>query len=125
MLRTIICTFCTILFAVLLYKSVKEDWDSTPFILIISIFIGLWFIINLFLLIAEPINTRVQIKEFESTRLTIQQQRDNNVSEIERAALIKEIIDHNQWLAREQYWAKSLWLNWYYDKAILDLKPIN
>lgn len=69
-------------------------------------------------------NTRSDIQRFEAVRLTITQQRDNKLTELERATITKEIIDNNAWLAKEQFWAKNSWLNWYYDKQIINIKPI-
>lgn len=82
------------------------------------------FIMNIVFLIVWPINAGSNIKQFEAAQNTIIQQRKNKLTEYERAALTQKIIEQNQWLAKEQFWAKSVWLNWYYDKKILELKPI-
>lgn len=123
MLLTIICTLCFAASAWLLIHA-RKHWDDEIGGWIAFVIIGIWFLINTICLFTSPASTRSDISEFEAARVTIQQQRDNKLSEYERATLTKEIVDKNQWLAKNQFWAKNIWLNWYYDKKILDIKPI-
>ena len=124
MLLTIICSLFLLLAISWMILDRKYDWETDIGALIAVILIGVWFLINTICLFTSPASTRSDISEFEAARVTIQQQRDNKLSEYERATLTKEIVDKNQWLAKNQFWAKNVWLNWYYDKKILDIKPI-
>ena len=124
MLLTLICALSMILSISWLLLALKYEWETDIGAAIVTTLTVVWFLINTFCVITGPVNTRANIKEFQSAKLTIQQQRENKLSEYERATLTKEIVDKNQWLAKEQFWAKSLWLNWYYDPEILYITPI-
>jgi hypothetical protein len=65
-----------------------------------------------------------RIVEYKTRQATIEQQRKNNISEIERATLTKEIIEDNAWLSSCEYDVNNKWFNVYYDKNVLDLEPI-
>ena len=124
MLLTLICALFMLLSISWLLLALKYDWETDVGAAIVTTITVVLFLINTFCVITGPVNTRADIKEFESAKLTIQQQRENKLSEYERATLTKEIVDKNQWLAKEQFWAKSLWLNWYYNPEILYITPI-
>lgn len=124
MLLTIICTLLTSLSIIWLLLDIKYDWGTDLGAIVVVVLFGIWFVVNIICLFTCPAVTRSDISEFEAARITIQQQRENKLSEYERATLTKEIVDKNQWLAKEQFWAKSIWLNWYYDKKINNVKPI-
>lgn len=65
------------------------------------------------------------IQKFEAIRATIEKQRSNaNNSEIERAAILQTIAEQNAWLAERKFYAGSRWLDIYFPKQILTLKPI-
>lgn len=124
MLLTIICTLffiASIVWAVVESKR-KYGNEIAPIVCVVGL--GLWFLINTICLFACQSQTTAEVSQFESTRLTIEQQRNNKLSEYERVQLTTLIVERNTWLAKEQYWAKSIWLNWYYDKKILSIKPI-
>jgi len=63
------------------------------------------------------------VAAFKARATTIQEQRAN-ASEYERVMLTKEIVDDNAWLMSTQYYATNSWISIYYDKSVLDLKPI-
>lgn len=65
-----------------------------------------------------------RVIEYKTRQITIQQQRNANISELERVELTKEILSDNVWLRDCQYDINSKWLDIYYDKEILELKPI-
>ena len=102
----------------------KYSWCTDVGALCAMVLCGIVFIVNSIMLTVSPANTRSDIQRFEAVRLTITQQRDNKLTELERATITNEIIDNNAWLAKEQFWAKNSWLNWYYDKQIINIKPI-
>lgn len=101
-----------------------KDGAKFPLFCSLSAIFGLCFIVNVVALATHPAEIRARIKKFEAAKLTIKQQRSNNLSEYERVTLTKEILERNEWLAEEQYWATNKWLNWYYDQSILNIKPI-
>lgn len=81
-------------------------------------------IMIIMLLVGKP-STRADIRQFEAAKLTIEQQRaSKTLTEYERVQLTIKIVDKNTWLAGEQFWAANPWLNWFYDKSILEVKPI-
>lgn len=43
---------------------------------------------------------------------------NNNLSDIERAAILKEIADWNEWLAAEKYWNVGVWDWWHVDEVM-------
>jgi len=49
-----------------------------------------------------------EIQEYHATKYTIEQARQDGISELERAALTQKIIDTNAWLANCQYWNKTI-----------------
>lgn len=102
----------------------KYSWCTDLGAFSAMVLCGIVFIVNSIMLAVSPSNTSSEIRSFEAVRLTITQQRNNKLTELERATITKEIIDNNAWLAKEQFWAKNSWLNWYYDKKIINIKPI-
>lgn len=85
---------------------------------------SLIFLVSCCVFFTGILRTRSDIREFEAFRSTIKEQRLDTISPIERLEITKDIIEQNQWLAKEQYWAESPWIGYSYDKAILDIKPI-
>lgn len=124
MLLTIIWTLLIVLSILWIIFDKKYRWETNICAAITTGIFGLIFIINIIYLATGPACTRSDIKEFEAARLTINQQRADSLSAYERVTLTQTIIRQNQWLAKEQFWAKNIWLNWYYDKSILDIKPV-
>ena len=45
-------------------------------------------------------------------------------NQAELAAIQHKVIEENQWLVGAQYWARSLWCNWFWHPAVLGLEPI-
>lgn len=69
-------------------------------------------------------STRADVRQFEASRATIEQQRNDSLSSFERVQLTQLIVQKNEWLAKSQFWATNPWQNWYYDQSILTVKPI-
>lgn len=91
---------------------------------VVTIAFTVWFAIYMVGLSTEPASTRSDIREHEAFRNTVNQQRKLGVSDLEKVQLTQKIIEQNQWLAREQFWATNPWTDVFYDRAILDVKPI-
>lgn len=126
MLTTLLITgiFLTALFVSILANR-KDDLSGLSITAtVISVLAGIACFINIILLLTGPASTRSDIKEFEAAKTTITAQRADSLSSYERVTLTQTIIKQNQWLAKAQFWAKSPWQNWYYDKSVLDVKPI-
>lgn len=51
------------------------------------------------------------INDFESIRSSIYEERKDSITSYERVAITTKIIEKNEWLAHEQYWAKNKWMN--------------
>ncbi|MFT8350061.1 hypothetical protein [Clostridium saccharoperbutylacetonicum] len=76
-------------------------------------------------LICLPISrfsTSEQIQEFKSKQITIEQQRNGNASELEKATISREIIDYNAELSNYKYEASNKWISIYYNQEGLDLE---
>lgn len=121
----------TLLFTVVFIASIlflsyaKKNWDDPIVAWILFVIFGLVFLINSICVASGVPSTRAYIKKFEATRTTIKEQRSfTNMSDYERVQLTQTIVTANGELAEHQYWANSLWFNWYYDKAILNVEPI-
>lgn len=123
MLLTLICSFLFLSCILLCIYADKKWYDSFGAYVLFGLF-SIWFIVNGILLCTSQASTRSDIQEFEAARTTIAIQRSNKLSEYERVQLTQIIVEKNTWLAHEQFWAKNIWLNWYYDKSILSVKPI-
>lgn len=84
-------------------------------------------VIALIALICIPIirfATSEQIQKFKSKQTTIEQQRNVNSSELERATISREIIDYNAELSNYKYEASNKWISIYYNQEGLDLEPL-
>lgn len=108
----------------LLILNDRYQWGAEGVIIILIVIFFIAFAFNMFCLATGKTSTRADIKRFEAVRNTIEQQRNDSLSVYERVQITQTIIEKNEWLAGEQYWANTLWLNWFYDKSILNVKPI-
>lgn len=67
------------------------------------------------------------IESFEATRATVEVYRRGHaegVEDIEKAALSKEVVKENQWLARVQFHRKHPATNIFIPPEVMDLRPI-
>lgn len=75
--------------------------------------------VTLLVLIAViPINNylgKAKVEEYHALKETIKESRENNTSEMERAALISEIAEFNKELASTKYRNDSIISLWMYD----------
>lgn len=88
---------------------------------------GIALLFTIIALIMLPIirfSTSEQIQEFKSKQVTIEQQRNDNLSELERATISREIIDDNAWLSNYKYEASNKWISIYYNQEGLELEPL-
>lgn len=106
------------------YDYVHTRWSDPEGSLFLFAPFALWFAINIICLCICPASTRSDIKEFEAAKTTIHEQRNDSLSSYERATLTNKIVEENEWLAKNQFWANNLWMNWYCDKSILKVEPI-
>ena len=116
----LIITF--IIVTVLCYlATVKTKFDHpAPFVLMALSAIALF--ISLILLPLCRNDDKSFMVKVQSYRKTIATQRQ--LSEIERAALVKDILEINATMADRQYWSKSKWVSVYYHSCIDTLKPL-
>ncbi len=83
---------------------------------------ALFFIVLLYLPFAR-MESRSFVNKYRATEQTLLTQRGQSNS-IENAALSLKIIEINQELRGNQYWARSKWVNWFYVSEILELTPL-
>jgi len=109
------------LFILGLYLCNNYDFEFLG--LLISVISG--FII-LMAFIFTPINyysTISGINQYNSMKNTIEITRNQNISEIERAALTTKIIETNQWLIDVQYWNNTIF-DYCIPDEIMQLEPL-
>lgn len=103
------------------YLMSKTRFDGIGFVL--TIISGAILTLALILLPASYYSTKSDIQEYYSIKQTINEARQNNISEVERAALTQKIVEVNQWLTSTKYWNNSIF-DIYYPDEIEDLKPL-
>ena len=96
-----------------------DNWGIAPMIS------GMCLGVALLGIVGNHIEVVSKTQKFNATVTTINYARENrSISIIELAAVQRDVIECNQWLASNQYWAKNLWTSWFVPRAVLDLKPI-
>ena len=107
---------CLVLFEV----TDREWWAMGAFVF------GVGFLVVVLFLITNPVSVNGNLAGFRAVQQTVSVARQNDaaMSAYELAALQQKIVDQNQWLAKQQYWARHPLTNWFYPKGILVLGPI-
>lgn len=126
MIFTIFTATCFVIFLIILIL-LRNNYDYDGWYAACSIFTLIFAVILLISAISiasREYTTMSYINKFESVKQTIKEQRNDSLSSYERVQLTTLIVNNNETLAGKQYSAKSLWWNWFYDKRILDVKPI-
>ena len=100
------------------------DWDEGGPVLVV---VGIAFLAVF--LIAVPVSlldNNAHIESFKSVQLTLLNARLNQgISEFELATIQKEVVDCNQWLAKQRVYANQWMWEWYYQtKKINELEII-
>jgi hypothetical protein len=89
---------------------------------------AIFFILFTFALVSIPLNRRTNreyMVQYYATQDTLSVARAKPVtSDIERAAILQEIITINQQLAEVRYNNKSLWWDWYIVDELAALPPL-
>ena len=96
----------------------KVDW-AIPFYAI-GILV---FCVSLITLLIVPLSYKGQVKKFEAFKQTISTARIEDISEIERAAILSKVAEWNEWVAETKYYNGTLFDLWIPDEAA-DLSPI-
>lgn len=87
----------------------RAEHGALEFIgLIVTVFLGLIFIIMLVSIPANHYTGKAEVERYNVLKDTISKSREGRMSELERASLTKEIIDYNKDLAGVKYWNNSL-----------------
>ena len=116
-----------ILLAVLVGGIVLGFWleDKNPF--------TMWSLVSIFCIIALALflvfwpvayyGYVSNIQEYHATKASVEVSRGEEMSELERAALVHKIIEVNRWLARAQYWNQTVFDPFIPDE-VMALEPI-
>lgn len=80
-------------------------------------------IISLIILPLNYYGTKSEIVQYYITKATIDQAREQSISDIERAALTTKIVEINQWLAGVKYWNETIF-DIYIPDEIMGLEPL-
>ena len=118
-----IFTICAVILAALFFYiqvqysdgySIWAGATATVFVVLV--------VTSLLVLVVNTIDAPVQVDKFNSTKQSIMQARLNGV-DLEDAAIQKEIISTNRWLAEQQGWNRSM-LGWWVPDIYDTLAPI-
>lgn len=87
--------------------------------------VGVLLFFALLILVVNQAEVISKVRAFEATQETMTLARGNKeISTIELAAIQRDAIDKNGWLATQRYWAANPWTSWYVPAIVFDLKPI-
>jgi hypothetical protein len=114
----LILTLTTFIFGILWYSF---DFDLCG---VIATIISIVLLISIVIVPFSRYYSVKRINEFQTRKAVIAQQRNINISELERVNLTNEILDDNAWLSNVQYDRNNIWFNIYYSKEVLNLQPI-
>jgi len=59
-----------------------------------------------------------QIAQYKAVELTIEQSRNLDISDLERAAIQQTVCKWNAWLAGMQYWNNKIFFGWFVPDAV-------
>jgi hypothetical protein len=85
---------------------IRDEWNDLAFWL--SFLFSTVTIIALILLPISYYNGKAEIKRYYALKQTIEDSRKKEISDIERAALTKEIAEYNADLASVKYWNDTI-----------------
>ena len=88
----------------------------------LMMFCGIMLAIGLMCKPVCDLQTKAEIREFKSIRLTLETARTNE-NNLEVAAIQTKVMDWNAWLASNKYYKTTL-LSWWVPSDVLDLEPI-
>jgi len=116
--------FLLILFATMMlcFALARVTYEYTELYTVIVITAGISLLISLILLPVSYYGTQSEIAEFQSVQNTITVARKKG-KDLEAAAYQIKIAESNQWLARVQYWNKTIF-DIYYPDEVMELHPI-
>jgi amino acid transporter len=89
-----------------IYWYSKDEWNG--FALTLSFVFSTATIIALILLPILYYDGKAEIKRYYALKQTIEDSRKNELSDIERAALTKKIVEYNADLASVKYWNDTI-----------------
>ena len=120
MILTLVSIVGLVLCFVLFKMTDNEGWGLGAFVF------GILSLVVILSLIINPVVVNGDLVGFRAVQQTVSVARQNDaaMSAYELAALQQKIVDQNQWLAKQQYWARHPLTNWFYPKGILVLGPI-
>ena len=82
-------------------------------------------VVIFFVLGVNRLEENGKIQEFLAVKATVEAaRRDENISELELAALQQKVVEANKWLASAQYYRKLFWTSIFYPPSVLELEPI-
>ncbi len=125
-----IITFVSIVVAILAIVFVAiADWDELDWKAVVgmavSVIGGVALIGCLAQIITAPISIHGDLADYRALETSLSLARANDtVSPVELAAIQQDVMAFNRQLARDQYWAKNPWTNWFYSKRIFEMTPI-
>lgn len=109
---------------IVLFKSrISEVWDAVG--AVGALLTGVWFVCLLISLSISRADGHEKLARLKAFRESVQRARaDKSLSEIERAAILSQVVNWNEWLASERYWKGGLWDLWHLDEVLTteDLK---
>ena len=108
--------------ALLVWILERENSDFPGMAATIS---GLLFCLAMMCMVGNRAAEMAHVVAFRATQATMEMARANkNINPLELAALQRDVINQNQWLAHVQYFGKNPWTSWFVPESVQDLKPI-
>jgi len=85
----------------------KRD-ECNDLALVLAFLFSLETIIVLIILLFSYYDGKAEIERYYTLKQTIEDSRKNEISDVERAALTKKIVEYNDYLASVKYWNDTI-----------------
>ncbi|WP_310876955.1 hypothetical protein [Priestia megaterium] len=94
----------TVVFYLLTVKLGNEGSDLDVFTFIGAMLSGVCLVVALIILPIQYNSGKAEVERYKALKVTIEESRKSEISDIERAALTKKIADYNADIASVRYW---------------------
>jgi predicted PurR-regulated permease PerM len=102
----------------------RRDYYDAEVYLLVSIFAGAVFFVSLIIWPTAYASDVSNVEAFKAAKETVQHLRTQQTSDVERVMLSQDIVNHNRWLAKAQYWNDNIWADIFIPDSVEGLTPI-
>lgn len=117
-----IITITLLTLFIILAINYDNDYDIGFFSKIMIVVTSIFIFVGAMCFLGERLDFNRNLRSFEVFKNTLNEQRELNISEIERAAILPEIIKWNQWVKESKY--VNNWNDWAVPDTVITLKLI-